>query len=378
MMSDRFVFHRSLQPQQFTSQQQAEFASAVQASDASLEILPVLSPRQLQLLPNGLTADGFRFDAVGFAQVAAAISPGLAQAMRDLADPPARRGVLSRTAHGDYARRCWNDIVRLRLDDLRAQGWQLVLQTNARLICGLITGTYHCFGGSALYVHAETAMTQQPYQFYAAQLRGLSTQLWYRSSSPEVVRASAVENWSLRRGWYFASGEVGRTAARASLALFTPYGICLGPYRQYGRRVWHARRAFEGRWQTALRKLLSQDWQLPWESLGTRLSRPLGFAEYTSAGSRRKYRAKWLRAIQRDGLPRDLASGVLSQTLQFGAAHRLPAVPSEYVVWGSRTLYDLFRVLLTVASRLPVAKREAAEQVAFEILVGSLPLPGGT
>lgn len=364
-------------PQRFGATQYSEFVALAERVDRATEVLPIQSAAQLQLQVSGATEEGFRFTEQGFLQLARVIGPGLGQFLRDLASQPRTTAAVKRRPAGGYARQVWNDLVHVRLQDLREQGLQLVRDTASRLLIGVVSGQYHCFGPNSLVTSAASVLQDSPCEFYAAQMTGLDTQVWYRHRESQHRRMVLGDEWQIREGWYFASGDMSKSSARATRVLFSRYGSCLAPYPKYGRRLLHVSGTFDTRWLAAIRGMVTSGVVLPPVLPTDQLLKPLGFSTCLTQKDRRRLRTRWRTALQRCSLPKDVANGIISQALQLGGHCRQPELPSEYVTWGSRTMYDLLLTLLSTSLSLPAAKREAAEQVAFYVLTGGLRLPGG-
>lgn len=331
-------------------------------------------PQELQLRDDCTTVDGgYTYTTHGFKQLASILGPGVGRMIPDLAGTR-RRDVPDAYLNGIMAIRMLNSLIDLRFSAFDSH--RMVCNTRTRMIDGFV-GSAHQFLDNLLFFEAVSQAVEQgiDIEFYAASLVGRRLFMWWRARQPCLMVQAGNKTWPIYQGYYFCNGESAGASVRATLALFTPVGICLGPYKHYGARITHRGRDFMVRLaaelqRTMLRELPLDEWRA---NIPAAINQSLGF-ETARELRPRKLRISALTTILRKfGVDSSLANEILTSALNIGREIGDPnAVPRYQLdqLYASRTALDLLVCLLHLARRLDMSRRERLEQTAFHLLIG--------
>ncbi len=160
------------------------------------------------------------------------LAKGLSRLLPDLAKG---QGDRARFADGGLARRLWNDTVELRLGALSC--YRVILNDRDKTIDGLNGDKSPFIDNTAFLEQARAALSTADVVFHAAIVAGRRMAVWLRSPTPLLHFTFDGRLTPIYRGFYFGNGEAAGTAARITNSLFTPWGVCLLPYRGYGKKM---------------------------------------------------------------------------------------------------------------------------------------------
>lgn len=341
--------------------------------DQSTSVHPVHSEREFQLDADGLAGGEYHFTSYAFSQTAQIIAPGLSKLLPDISGalvlPDDRQDLVD----GPMTIDLWNKLVDLRFPLF--QRHRVIRNEETKTIEGLIGHKHQYLENMALYRYvSETLQNDQPnVKMYAAQLLGRRFAVWYRSDRPMFEVPMGVARWPFYYGYYFTNGEATGVSVRGTLAIFTPKGICLGPYKAFGGRVTHTGRDFFQRLGRMFTTVIDAD--LPTavirEGAEALAVQSLGFIADMKQAQRKQQAKKLVYSLSHIGVPQLLAKEVVAEGLAVGVSDSR-ATPLQNIgrVYAGRTLLDLFVPLLRLARQIDLSRREKIEQAAFEMLVG--------
>jgi hypothetical protein len=352
----------------FSQSKLVSLQHALEQLDSSTTILSVQGLEELTLRADGrTTVGGYRYTSVAFHQLTGMLARGSATLLRDLSGSQRRPG---QAANGQLARRVFNDILALRLPSLT--GCRLVRNEAGKVIDGLLGPNHRILENSALLkqVQSVAATTERGMGFFAGVLMGRRLMLWYREPQAVAVTVAEGKTWNLYPGFYFANGEVRGTGMRGTAALLTPRGCCLGDYSEYGDRMAHQGRNFEHRLDKLFRTLCSREFPLARLVVGLQLlaQTPLGFGESPIDPQDHQHK-RWLAHRLGDlHVPANLAKLVVEHAVRVSSVQPELPWPVTMSMRAQRTALDFWSALITVARRLPLAKRELLERAGWHML----------
>lgn len=368
-----FELYRRASSRRFQPSEEADLIEALRTSDAATSCHPVESPRELQLDSDGKTIQGgYRFVVGSFAQVSRRLAQGLSRFMADISG--VRRHREERFADGLWARRLWNDLVDMRFGLLAR--FRLVRNDVDRTIDGLLGMRQTYVENVDFYGNAVEVLRQAVpgLVFHAGSLLGRRMIVWLRDTTPLFRAEFGADSFPIYRGFYFGNGEVAGTAARVTNALFCRYGVCLLPYRRFGRKMRHTGKDVVPRFASHL--LHSAQVILDAESLANHFRRAFGEtlgyrADFTDRQKQKQAR-KLIHTLAVLGVPQGLAGETVADALEVGYDLPRGQLPAQRRLYHQRTAADLFASLLHLSRRLDPDRRELLEQAAFGVLTNSL------
>jgi hypothetical protein len=320
--------------------------------------------------------NGCRFTESAFKQIASHVCPGLSTFISDYSGTVAsehnQRGV---QVDGVKAVTTWNELIRRRFH--RFQAYRLVRNNSEKLIEGIISRKYSYLDNYALFNEACAALeaNQRGVDFYGGLVIGRRVILWFRAETPMFTIEVDGKTWPFYHGYYFTNGEATGNAVQGTIAVFTPAGICLGGFKEYGGKLKHSGKNFHLRLGQMFTKVSQVEF--PIESLQTGATalgkQSLGFeplwekAEQEERIKEIVTRLQMVGVAQRDG--RDILQAALSHGRKGEGAGELVMETSRK--YAGRKLIDLFVTMLTVARKIDLKKREKLEQAAFQLLMGT-------
>lgn len=357
----------------FRPDQLNELTAYLQRLERNSDLMPIQDPVELTLNDRDRThRGGYRLTSLCFQQVVGMLCRGGAQYIMDLAGLVMPGHVPSNLARPASARMLYNELIQLRYSVLA--GCRLLRNDLTHTIDGLVGPKFHSYENlSMLGTVTDTLRQTRPdMRFHGAYMIGRKLLLWYRDKSPFHTLQMDGAMWRFYYGYYLRNAETSGVGVRGCSAVFTPRGSCLSQFEKASRVV-HVGSTFE----TRLRKMLEHtlNSSRPASELATRLTamrqQSLGYTMEAERGrlDRTRLLSKQLGQL---GIPTFGAKQCLEDTLRLGS--RVPTAAEEIVdktrVYSTRTVFDLFSVLVRTARALPVPQREAMEQVAYQVLLG--------
>jgi len=361
---------------QYGRGQADELAELLKQMDMVTTVHPLCDFDELQLGPDGRTLrGGYRFTSYAFFQTAQFIAPGLSKLMPEISGSIQLPDDREELVDGVLSTDLWNKLVDLRFPLFRQT--RIIRNEDERTIEGLLGSKAQYLGNHDLYTQAVEAMeTHQPnVSMYAAQLVGRRMSVWFRAATTMFSALVDGKQWPVYHGYYFTNGEATGTSVRGSLAVYTPKGMCLGPYKPYGGRVTHTGKDFYQKLGQMFAKVCSAD--IPdaqlLEGLYTMVRQELGYSIEMNRAQRKDQTQLLIHSLSLLGVPKNLAADVVESGLAIGRdLGKENYRPMEQVnrLYSSRTLLDLFIPLLNMSRRVDLSRREKMEQAAFAMMTG--------
>lgn len=346
--------------------------------DEVTSLRTVSDPAEVQLSQDGSTKrDQYRFTIAAFRQAAQIMGPGLSKFMPDLAG---MIGAVDETRaqliDGPLAIRLWNSLVDLRFTLF--ERYRIIRNDRERTIEGFVSHKHQYLENAWLYSEAVAVLAGQDQHVepYAASLNGRRFSLWFRQRAPTITVDVDGQLWPFYGGCYFTNGEATGTSVRGTIAIFTPWGVCLGAYRKFGRRVTHVGRDFMQRIGEMFAAVVHSE--IPWQKLQDGASqmsfRSLGYVLNWTDDQRKERSKKIINALGLLGVQRNLAVEAVDLALTIGRYHGMDAMDWAQAnqLYAGRTVLDLFVPLLGIARGLDTSRREKIEQAAFDVMMGRL------
>ena len=348
--------------------------SVLREMDTATERALPREPADLQLTREGCTvSERYKFTSTAFQQLASLVAPGMGKVLPDVCGMTPVMSVRDDMVDGLAALAFWNSVVDVRFPMLSR--YYLLRNTRTRTVEGLLGASHQYLCNLDLFSLATGEFhAQRPDVVpYAAEVIGRQFMLWCRAAEPLFTETVDGRDWSVHAGYYLTNGEATGSAVRMTQAFFTPQGVCLGPYKNFGSRVSHTGRWFQRRLGESLAKLAAAPVDAGALQRGLRRmrDRSLGFTEDASREERKEYAERLATALRVRGTSRQIAREVVSRACAVGRFDA--AVVQTHNVgklYASRTLFDLFAALLWFARRLETYRRERLEQIAFAMLAG--------
>jgi hypothetical protein len=359
----------------FNRDQQRELVLSLERLDQNSETEPIVRCEELQLRPDGTTKQGGRrYTALAFKQVSTLLGPGVGRLMPDLSGTR-HRDIPPEFLSASMAIYFFNSILDRRFPALTAFRSIRNLETNQ--IEGLLGHKHQVLKNSDFIRSVDEAMNSAPIPtaFYAARLIGRQLFVWWRATTPFLTLPVCGKQWSFYRGYYACNGEITGLSMRASNAIFTPTGVCLGPYKSHGTRVSHRGRKFMQRINAELGKVANRDMHETElrTQIGPALDHSLGFTVGMTNKAIKQRLSILAALLRRLGVDYNLANEVLQQAVIVGRDIGKPDIqPPAQVdrLYATRTALDLLICLLHTARRLDMQRREKLEQAGFHLITG--------
>jgi len=341
--------------------------------DLATTVHPVHTEREFQLDDDGKVGGRYRFTSSAFAQTAQIIAPGLSKLLPEISGslplPDERQDLVD----GRLAIDLWNKLVDLRFPLFRYH--RMIRNEEENTIEGLVGQKHQYLENMTLYNDAVgTLQSYRPdVEMYAAQLLGRRFAVWFRNRAPMFNPSVGGERWPMSYGYYFTNGEATGTSVRGTLSIFTPKGICLGPYKRFGGRVTHTGKDFLSRLGKMFTTVADND--IPEADILSGVKKldttSLGFTTGMRNSVRKAAVSKLIHSVSHVGIPHNLAKEIVEEGLAIGNDSGLRS-PLQHPgrLLASRTLLDLFVPTLRLARGVDLSRREKIEQAAFDMLIG--------
>lgn len=357
----------------FGPDQLGDLTTYLQRLERNSSLTPIQDPVELLLNDKDKTQrGGYRLTSLCFQQVVSMLCRGGVQYIMDLAGISMPGNVPRDLIRPASARTIYNELINVRHTVLA--GCRLLRNDLTHTIDGVVGPKFHSYENLSMLnaVHDMLGQTRPDLRFHGAYMIGRKLLLWYRDRTPFHTLAYDTATWRFYHGYYLRNAETSGVGVRGCAAVFTPRGSCLAKFEKSSRVV-HVGSTFETRLRKMLDHTLSSS--TPASELASRLSvmqqQSLGYTMVSDRGRAERTRllSKQLGVL---GISTFGAKQCLEDTLRLGS--RVPTAAEEIVdklrVYSTRTVFDLFSVLVRTARALPVPQREAMEQVAYQVLLG--------
>lgn len=352
----------------------------LQAVESRTEIAEIRRAADLQLAVTGKTvAASMQMTHLMFQQCAHRLGPGTSRFVLSLAGETSA-AEMRELSDANFAVTCWNKLVSLRLPLL--QKYRVIRNNHTKHLEGLVGGRQQYLNNHEILERAVAAcerLHSGTCEFHGAKLVGRAMTLWFRQTSPLFTLVVGTEEADFYGAYYFTVQETSGTAMRATLAVISPYGVCLAPFRQFGARA--PRNQLGDKFNARLERLFSKVFDGKFETDLLRrgamalTQTSLGFSA-GMLGTDREQRVEYLRKVLCGaGLQKDLAAAILEATLYRGRSTEFgPEMQQLSLLFSSRSVLDLFVQLLKQAKSSRPATRERLELLAYRVLTTRLPM----
>ena len=356
---------------------QRELESLLEAQ-ADTKPVRIGDPADVLLDRQGRVRGRYRLTSPALMQLGATLSPGLGQAVLNLAGARPRADFPNEAISSELAIRIINDVIRLRFELLRGRG--MIVDHRARVVEGFVGSRYRFLSNFEFYSRARKAVPRSA-RFHEAVVMG--RQVLFRFLLPEPVTtltAAGGREEPFYGGWHFSNGELGDCCVRGSAFLYRVWSdtSAIETFNRATSFVHSRGPSFERKldklFETASRRvsaLRSSAGILP-----KLVQKPLGFGVEGEKTPQRVDRlARMLShkdlgvSVVRDAIYRALARGSYKKD-------RIDVISTE--AWGRqsnlvevaarRTLFDLYNALGEVAKGLAITPREHTEVAAYRLL----------
>lgn len=349
----------------------------LQRLDHDTSLRPISSASELQLDDHCKTkVGGFRLTLPAYRQAAQILAPGLSKFLPDIAGMTRSDDNRDQLIDGIMAIQLWNRLMDLRFGLF--ERYRVIRNENERTIEGFVSYKHQYMENIWLYNESVESLRQGNRQInmHAASLAGRRLALWFKDTTPAFSITSDNRTWPFYCGCYFTNGEATGMSVRGTSAILTPWGVCLAPYKRFGRRVTHIGRDFVERVGEMFASVVYAE--IPVDKLRSGaaelLTKSLGFQIDWTAEQRKERAKKITHSLGLLGIQKNLAVEVTDLALATGRYQGVNTTEwsQSHQLYAGRTVLDLFVPLLWTARRLDQIRREKMEQAAFEVLMGRL------
>lgn len=360
---------------QFPATDLPRLAARLTRLDEHTLVRSITRVEDLDLLPNGLTRDGYRYTAIGFLQVAYELSPGLSTLVPDIAGCSRRPEQEAEQFDLGAAIGIFNTTLSLRFNQLR--GHRLVCDTRKKQIEGLVGPKRQYLKNSEMLQAIDDAIHGvRGVSFHGAEIIGRRLTLWYRKAEPVLQLKCRDQTHPIWTGFYFCNSEAAGTGLRGTDILFNRHGCCLGPFRA-GTRMAHVGKTFRKRAERLFGKVIDREPNAERIRKGLRelVNTPLQVIGDPEARDQHKLRLTHMLARSKK-VSAWLAKDVVENALMVGADNEALG-PMQLVhpqPYANRSAYDLFCALIRRSRNLNLERREGLEQAAYELMLGRIKL----
>jgi len=358
----------------FRRGQEADLAAHLERVEQDTNILPLMAPSELILGYEGETAAGYKYTTLSFKEVCHIVCPGSKVMLNNLAGMTEKSRQNPELASGKMATDFFNEVMQLRFPLL--ESYRVIYNEKDQLIEGIVGSKQQILDNLTLFRQAqETIRTiSTDVEFWSAAILGRKMLLWYRKPDPLFTRRLGEDVVSFYPGYYFCNGEARGTSVRGTAAIYTRYGVCLGPYDEFGGRLAHIGRDFHRRLDKMFGAVLSKE--LPVEELeagcDSMCRTPLGYANLDKK-ARQERRQQLTRSLAELKVPSRIGAELVEDAALLGHDTRQPHIPAYDTerVFASRTIFDLFCRVVKTARKINTRRREVLERAGYQMLRGN-------
>lgn len=383
-MSDEIVLASPSRCHQFNGDKGKDVAALekrLRAMNAT-EPVTIRRPTDVLLNANGLVQKKYRFSSTGLSQLCSALAPGLAMAINDIAG--LRKSEDSDTVYDPYkAIQIINALIKLRFRQrLRTHG--LIIDRGSNRVEGLVGPRYKFFSNLELFQRCQqfAAELDPPAEFFAATVAGRRVILRY--SDPHRLFAVDTPHGNREpfyRGWHFSNSEIGDCSVRAGMLIIRRWRGTAS-LLETGKVV-HVRggrfgpkfsRLLDTLQRHASRELEETDYAVQVTNL---MEQHLGLGG--SPVNHAKQVEKLAGKLAKGALFKKTAKQIIHQAIAQGSYRQdrieINGMPYDMLhstltsAIANRSAYDLYNSLTHVAKSLQPEQQEAAEKLAYKILM---------
>jgi hypothetical protein len=361
----------------FTMSQEERFKKVLEDIDRHSIMYPIGAKDDVLLDDQAEVGSGdvkLKYTTLALYQLCQALCPGLFGFIRELSG-------VNRTikdARSDFSQAeaidVLNKVIRRRFDT-RLKGRILLKNNLEHTIDGILSPRYKWLPNLRLYEHTKQAMAQRrlPTEFYEAGIHGRWMYLrYYQRKCYFSLELPNQERDKFYAGFHFSNDELGRAAVRGAPVIMRGEGrsAAMGKIPR-GEYLRHVGKAFDERFNKLV-ELAIQQLKMPKiyaDRIAIIREQPLGF------GGKTEDEELKIRRILADKLDSpSLPIAITKRIVHSMCAHQKWDLRHKALdpMFSERTVYDLYNAIGREARVLPIRFREAAEQLAYSILMGTV------
>jgi hypothetical protein len=360
--------------------QEDQLVKQLEDLDRHSSMIEVAAPQDVLLDPKGRVSYGslkFRYTHLALSQLCNHLGGNIFGFIRELSGAHRTIDEERSDYSFDEALNLLNKIINLRFTT-RLAGKKLLRNVSTLTIDGIMGGHYQWLPNIRMYELTKAAATDHHLgpEFYESVLYGRWLLMRYACHKPyfsfPVIGRDAPDRFYA--GFHFSNDEVGQASIRGAAMLL----------RQKGRtssitefkpteRIKHLGDTLEAKVTAmigdAFKRL--EEPEVYAEKLQKLSNVSLGL-NHKDVKADLKVRDNIVRRLLRKEMPKDLARKFVDSAMGQGSYddHKVDALDNP----GDRTVYDLYNSIGREARSLSVRHREAAEQIAYSLMMGNLSL----
>lgn len=355
----------------YNGQQFKQLQEDVRSAQLNTKLIDLYSSRQLFLLENATTDEGYVYTKQAFTQLCVLAAPGLTRLLQDLSGTIPRR--YDTLYDAQLAIRTFNAVLNTRFRSI--ERFLVVLDSHRRQIIGFVPARNYLLDNQTWLDKILESFTvfDQNLSFVGARSEGRALALWFRSKTQAASAIVNQERIAMFDGVYYCNGEALNSAVRGVRACFSSAGILLGGFKDYGSTVRHSSVDFESSFDQLLEKVAVAE--LPISELANALA--------TLAKKKLVTNFATMRSV------RSIKRALTSQLTEFKVRGAVANSAIDRALYGDRSVDDyleddtflsalanknwaeLLLAILKDAKRYSFARREQIEQAIFDFLINS-------
>jgi hypothetical protein len=352
----------------YTDRQFDKLYNDIQITQLSTQIVDLYSSRQLFLLENAATDEGFRYTAQAFRQLCSIAAAGLGSLMPDLAGMFGKGDGLT---NAQLAIRTFNNVINTRFR--RIERFLMVLDKRQQQIIGFVQ-VRNVFVDSQSWLERLRDSIENfklPFSFSGAKVHGRAVAVWYRSKKSSTKVNVPGSMLPLYDGAYYCNGERLGSAVCGARACFFPGGILLGDFKEYGGVARHSMLDFESAYEHSLEKIAAAT--LPINEIGVAMH-TLAYKKLLSSFPTMR-NVKQIRRLLSSYMtefkvePKVVERAVDRAIYGEQSPDEFTSEESFLGSLAQRTWFDVVSSILKEAKAFSFSKRERIEQAIFNFLV---------
>ena len=340
---------------------------AVRAEQLTTQIVDLYSARQLFLLENAVTDEGFRYTAQAFMQVCKLAAPGLSRLLADLS------GTIPRPTDSIYdaqlAIKTFNAVINTRFRCI--ERYMAVLDNQKKYIIGFVPMRNFYLDNCSWFerIHESIQNYATPFRFAGARATGRTISLWYRAEKAALKANVKGQQLPLYAGVYFCNGESIGKSIRGAKTCFSSIGQFLGNFKDHGGSVKHSALMFESEFDQLLDYIANVD--LPLAELGSALHAAAGrklVTTFSTVKSIRQVKRRLVAFLTENNVASYVAKRAVDRALYGDESGEL-IDENFYQALDKKTWFDVVSSVLKDAKTFSFSRRERIEQAIFDFLL---------
>lgn len=333
------------------------------------ERVAVVDPRQLTMRHDGcLVEGGYRFNSLGFTAVTTALAVGLSPLFHELSGENLQMRTIPKKEFDIAAAvSIYNTTLNVRFEALRERA--LLINSAEKTVDGCL-GIEHKFLDNARFwqlVCDEMAAKQPDAEFQRAEIVGRELRLFF--VNPKSLRNDIVadKRHTFAAGWCFSNREDVGKAIRASSCLFTRFGFAALPDKS---KLSHIGADLDGRTAILVSKAAEKEINMDVVARGIKKLTRTSLRFSDDAGFTTTMN-QWATQLARFKISREDAKRVVKHAAAVGSDTEMRDVFDAYTgdALRSRTGYDLFCSLISVARSSYHTQRDALQNAAMQLVM---------